>query len=136
LLTLCDEIQNYGGAHKSNDKLKSIITQTELAVEKKGHDIYTVSDYNNYIFLTNNDWPIKVEASDRRFLLLGLDNGHANDNSYFKPLVAQLNDEAAEHFHWLAQRDLTEWNSKDIPMTDLKKQLKVNSLAAPYQVPC
>jgi hypothetical protein len=52
LLTICDEIQNYGGAHKSNDKLKSLITQTQQKIERKGLDIQTINDFNNYIFLT------------------------------------------------------------------------------------
>ena len=30
LLTVCDEIQNYGGAYKSNDKLKSLITNESI----------------------------------------------------------------------------------------------------------
>lgn len=59
-------IQNYGGAHKSNDKLKSLITQTQQKIERKGLDVQTINNFNNYIFLTNNDWAIKIEASDRR----------------------------------------------------------------------
>ena len=35
LLTICDEISNYGGAYKSNDKLKNLITQSEQLIEKK-----------------------------------------------------------------------------------------------------
>ena len=33
LLTICDEISNYGGAYKSNNKLKNLITQSEQVIE-------------------------------------------------------------------------------------------------------
>lgn len=134
LLTVCDEVQNYGGAHKSNDKLKSIITQNMQLIERKGVDIQKISDYNNYIFLTNNDWPIKIENGDRRYLALELDNKYANNKEYFTELSSQINDDAGKHFfHWLANIDITKWNHRNIPNTDLKRQLKLNSVSVPIQ---
>ena len=35
MLTILDEISNYGGAYKSNNKLKNIITQNEIVIEQK-----------------------------------------------------------------------------------------------------
>lgn len=132
LFTICDEIQNYGGAYKSNDKLKSIITRREMGVESKGLNIRRADDLNNYIFLTNNDWALKIEGTDRRYLALELDNTQANNREYFNALYAQINDEnAAIHFfHWLANRDIKGWNPDYIPETDLKRELKLNSVPA------
>ena len=47
LLTVCDEIQNYGGAYKSNDKLKSLITNESIIIERKGFDSQSLEDFNN-----------------------------------------------------------------------------------------
>ena len=42
LLTICDEIGNYGAAHRSNDKLKNIITQSQQIIGRKGLDAICV----------------------------------------------------------------------------------------------
>lgn len=130
LFTICDEIQNYGGAYKSNDKLKSIITRREMGVESKGLNIRRADDLNNYIFLTNNDWALKIESTDRRYLALELDNAQANNREYFNALYSQINaaDASLHFFHWLANRDISKWNPDDIPETDLKRELKLNSV--------
>ena len=39
LLTILDEISSYGGAYKSNNKLKNLITQNEIVIERKGSSI-------------------------------------------------------------------------------------------------
>jgi len=98
LLTICDEISNYGGTFKSNDKLKNLITQSEQVIERKGLKPIRFSDYNNYIFLSNNNWPIKVELSDRRYFCLDLDNSKCKDSDYFDILGDQLNEESANTF--------------------------------------
>ena len=36
-------------------------------IEPKGIDKYCAYDYNDYIFITNNDWIVKVTMSDRRY---------------------------------------------------------------------
>jgi len=50
LFTLCDEIQSYSGAYKSNDLLKNIISHDHFLVEGKGKNSYKLPDYNNYVF--------------------------------------------------------------------------------------
>jgi len=135
LFTICDEIQNFGSAYKSNDHLKTIIMSETLRVEPKGVDLYFVDDCNNYIFTTNNNWPVKIEASDRRFLVLDCNNKYANNKEYFDKILAVTNsNEVSEHFfQFLAQKDLSEWNPRCIPETDLKKELQQNSIPDPIQ---
>ncbi len=135
LLTIADEIQNYGGGFKSNDKLKSLITQTEIQIENKGVDVRTVKDYNNYMFLTNNDWALKIESSDRRYFVLDVNNKMANNSQYFSELGRQMeSDDCSLHlFHYLAARDISKWNYRLIPSTKLKQEMKLNSVSAPLQ---
>jgi len=109
LLTICDEISNYGGAYRSNDKLKNLITQSEQLIEKKGLEPVTFSDFNNYIFLSNNNWPIKVEQSDRYFCL-DLDNCKCKDSDYLDVIAEQLNDNCANIFY-----NSTPW-SRNVPI--------------------
>ena len=132
LLTLADEVNNYGGAHRSNDKLKSMITQVDQIIERKGVDAVKIKCYNNYVFLTNNDWTIKVEASDRRYLPIEISNEKIGKKEYFDKLGSHKNDDAGyELFHYLAKRDISKFDKHKIPMTKLKKELKMNSVSYP-----
>jgi hypothetical protein len=135
LFTCCDEISNYGGAHRSNDKLKSLITEEQINIEHKGMEMITINDRNRYIFLTNNDWPIKVEPGDRRYVCLELDSTKKLSPDYYDALSDELNspDCARHFFHCLAQLDLSRWRCEKIPMTNLKQELKENSIPAPIQ---
>ena len=134
LLTICDEVSNYGGAYRSNDKLKNIITQPTIRIERKGIDNVEISDFNNYIFLTNNDWPVKVEAGDRRYFCLELNNEKAGDVEYFEELNASLTPSAAKClFNYWASYDITNWSALRIPDTNLKTDLKLNSVSLPIK---
>lgn len=131
LLTVCDEVQNFGGAFKSNDRLKSLITQRRLNVERKGMDIFAINDYNHYVFLTNNDWPIKVEHSDRRYVAVDVDESRIGDTNYFNALGNISTAAAGTHFYnWLMRLELNV-NLRQIPDTNLRNELKLNSVAEP-----
>lgn len=132
ILTICDEIQNYGGMFKSNDKLKSLITQTENIIERKGMDVFKTLDYNRYVFLTNNDWPVRIERGDRRYLAIECCNVHVGKCDYFKRLFCAFTQENGNIFYtFLMARDLTGWSATKICDTGLKRELMMNSLQPP-----
>jgi len=129
-------MRSYGGAYKSNDFLKNIITWDDFLVEGKHKNSYDLPDYNNYAFATNNDCAVKISATDRRYFVLDCNNKHAGDKVYFKRITDQLESkETAIHFfHWLARREISEWRLSSIPETAFKKQLKMNLVPGPIQM--
>ena len=104
-------------------------------IEQKGLKPVRFSDYNNYIFLSNNNWPIKVELSDRRYFCLDLDNSKCKDSDYFDVLGDQLNEESDNVFYnyYLLNMDISTWKKLQIPNTGLRNELKINSLPKPIQ---
>jgi hypothetical protein len=131
LLTVCDEIQNYGGAFKSNDKLKSLITNESIIIERKGFDSQTVEDFNNYVFLTNNDWAVKVETSDRRYVIIEASSERIGDRGYFNNLLRLTNDVVGTHlYNWLMRFEIT-IDLRSVPNTKARTQLKMNSVPEP-----
>jgi hypothetical protein len=131
LFTVCDEIQNYGGAYKSNDKLKSLITNESIIIERKGFDSQTVEDFNNYVFLTNNDWPVKVETSDRRYVIIEASSARIGDREYFNNLLRLTNDEVGTHlYNWLMRFEIV-IDLRSVPNTKARTQLKMNSVPEP-----
>jgi len=116
--------------------LKNIITWDDFLVEGKGENSYDLPDYNNYVFATNNDWAVKISATDRRYFVLDCNNKHAGNKVYFQRLLEELEskDTAVHFFHWLARMDVSEWRLSPIPEKAFKKQLKMNSVAGPIQM--
>jgi len=126
LLVCCDEIGNQGAMYKNADKLKAIVTRDVFKVEHKGLDVRSdCPDYNDYIMFSNNDYIVKTEASDRRNLCLELSNARVGDHLYWSMIYSSMTDIIGQHFfHYLAQRNLDNFNPRDIPMTEWKRELK------------
>jgi hypothetical protein len=134
LLTMYDKMGNFGGCYKTNDKLKSLITQAKQNIERKGIDTVTIHDYNNYIMQSNNPWPVRVEASDCRYVVIACSKHRIADYEYFNALATTLTAENANLLlTWLAHRDLTRWNPRQIPDTELRHELKMQALDLPVQ---
>ena len=71
----CNKLLIYGDeinarAIKVADRLKSIITRTEITLEKKGHDSIVLNDYSNWIFTTNNELAFKIDEGSRRMFMI------------------------------------------------------------------
>ena len=117
-----------------SNNLKSAITRTDVNIEYKGVNRMRISDYNNYIFLTNSDDALPIEESDHRFAVFECSNHLCGRDDYFEPLIAKLyNDEAGYAvFKWLAEYDLAEFNPRKLPESELKNNIKIDNL--PYSV--
>jgi hypothetical protein len=67
-----------------------------------------------------------VEGNDRRYLCIESSPHRSGDHAYFDVLVKLQNKECGKHFfHFLAfrQRELREWDTKNIPMTQFRYNL-------------
>jgi len=130
LLNILDEIGNFGGAYKNNNKLKSTITRKVVSIEPKGKETYEIMCFARYVFLTNNPWGIKVESSDRRNLPIECNNDKIGDKKYFKTLAKCLSYECGEIFfnYCLHRVDIIDWEFRDIPFTNYKMELIRNSM--------
>lgn len=136
LVTILDEAQLDGSYKKKSDQLKSLITQNYIRIEYKGLDPVTMNDRNNYIILTNNDFPVKVEQSDRRFAIFRMSNDKCGNNDYFDKLnEAFKDDNVKKHFfHYLLQNDISKFiPERDIPVTEAKMELKKESCPTPIK---
>jgi len=67
IFTLIDEVGGSGSIWRDEAKLKKLITQPEYQVKLKCQEKRHVDDYNNFIFTTNCETPIKIEGTDRRY---------------------------------------------------------------------
>ena len=123
LLVILDEVQSGGSAFVLNNQLKSIITQEVQCIEPKGMESYLISDFRNYVFLSNNEHFLKVENSDRRYCLFECNNVYVGNHKYFNKLKDCIDnkDVILNFFHYLIQYDLTGFQIRDFPMTTLRQ---------------
>lgn len=143
VLTILDEIGSNGASMKNHGAIKDLITRRSQPIERKGIDRFKSGDYNDYIWTSNDDWIIRVSESDRRVLCSEVSGKYIGNSDYFKNLLAHCNDTVGLHFfHYLLQRDISQFDTNKIPITDWKRSLKVRSytpwiktLIAMYKMP-
>lgn len=135
LFTLLDEAQTNGKYIAGNERMKTRITEEDTRIELKGHEAYTIEDKNNYVLLTNNDFPVKVEYSDRRYFCVENSNELVKDENYFKNYFELLKDnKVAKHFYYyLLNMDISTFNPENMPETTLKTNIRVDSAPNPVK---
>tara|TARA_R110002126_G_scaffold403_2_gene2663 strand:- start:726 stop:2897 length:2172 start_codon:yes stop_codon:yes gene_type:complete len=125
LLVCLDEV-NGASAFSRADEIKSIITQEIVNWEEKSKNAIQIQNCARYIFFTNNNCPLKVGLTDRRFCCFASSNEKANDNDYFNDLLTELddNDSMYSFYHYLKNMDISKFDLNCRPRTDYYDELK------------
>ena len=137
-----DEIDTWSGDTKTANKLKSMLTQTKTKLENKNKDPINIDDFANFAFISNFENFLRVEGkNDRRYLIQEADSCKTGNKKYFNklnidlgsnPLNRKLTKQEKIHstkvaktfFHYLMNRDLTDFDTRDIPQTEILKDMK------------
>ena len=109
--------------HKTFDKFKSLITDSTISIEQKGLDIITLENISNFIICTNNDFSVKIEDSDRRYSVFKCSDKYKGNFEYFNKLAEENTEESANHFYTYLKRYKIEINLKNIPQTEIRKDM-------------
>lgn len=134
LFCLLNEIQSYSGDHAGAEVLKGIVTDKSRLIEPKGRESYRLSTFENYVLLSNNPHPLRIEVGDRRYMQTEVSDVYCTNQPYFDRLHAALTPESARKFMYsLMQRDLVGWNPKDMPSTAARVDSKVQALPSPMK---
>lgn len=73
-------------------KIKGLITDTQLTINKKGIDPYLINSYNRFMGTTNSEDPVKTKKGDRRNNIIRSSDEKCGDKQYFKELIAKFKD--------------------------------------------
>jgi hypothetical protein len=126
IIVLMDEA-NGKDSFLANDKIKGFITAPKVPYEKKGIDAVDIKNCARMIFFTNNDFPVKIEQSDRRFVVSECSSDVKNNTTYFKQLLNAFNDNKLvwSFSQLLLNRNIAEWDPvNDRPITEIYKQIQ------------
>lgn len=130
LFTVCEELKTVDDSYNSTfDKLKSMCCDEYSNYELKFGAKTKIRNFANYIFNTNHNFPIKIEASDRRFAVFECSNEYANNFEYFNNLYKSLNQEVANHFYSYIYHmsDSEAIDPRNPPKNDFYRSIQFNS---------
>jgi hypothetical protein len=118
------------GDRAGNGVLKSLITEDQMTIEKKGIDVTSVRNRLKIIMATNEDHAILAGDDERRYFVLRVSDVKKGDHDYFGKLNAWWDSGGKEAFlGYLLEYDLAGFNIRKVPNTEALEQQKLYSLA-------
>jgi hypothetical protein len=120
-----DEILVPRERHNMVDALKTMVTRTQVRVKEKYQPSYVIRDCANYLLTTNHDVPVRVEDGERRYFVVRIQNGPAEQQCYRDYGKWLAEGGAAGLFHYLLNEvDLAGFDPQaHAPQTESYKDL-------------
>ena len=129
LLINGDEVL-WGGNNKDGNALKGVITETELYIHEKYRARYRINNTTAICLSSNELWMLSSREGDRRCVAVKLDDTWAGRQKTAEHKAYFCNISGTDHFgiardkcegfaKILFERDLTNFNPKDAPITEL-----------------
>lgn len=120
LFILADEVLTKAEARQVKNRLKSLITGELIGIENKHEKRRVEANHMNLVFLSNEDMPVIIERSDRRFTVLQVEQ--VQPPAYYEAIAKEIDNGGVEGLMaYLLNYDLQGFNEHAKPyMTDAK----------------
>ncbi len=109
----------------SINKLKAMVTEPTLPIEKKGYDLVDAPNHLSIAISTNEEFAVHASRNARRWFVLEVTLAKRGDREYFDLLNNDCSSDTvrAAFLYDMLHRDLSGWNPGDVPETSgLRKQ--------------
>lgn len=126
-----DEVK-YAQIEPYREDLKNAVTSDFINVNHKFKEPYMARNNTNWVMTTNNKFPFKCPASERRFVVFGCSEAKKNDHEYFAELGHHLQDARVAYgfYHHLLRRDVAGKNFQACrPVTCTMTSLSLGTLS-------
>lgn len=122
-----DEV-GFGGDHATGRKLKTLVTQPSIVINRKGVPALDTHNHTHLVFMSNEKWAVQTSRDERRFFVLQMSNLHQQQSTYFKKLWAAINSRRVQSafLHDMMSREI-ERDVRQIVRTDTLKDIAVYS---------
>ena len=110
-----------------NDTIKTAITAETNTIEHKGMKPYKNKNHIMYVFLSNNDNPVKVTQHERRFTGIECNNEICNNKEYFDALRNEMDSGNYDRafFNYLLSIDINNYDfTNNRPNTKFYNDMK------------
>jgi hypothetical protein len=98
-----------------------------LDFERKNVDPIKIRNCGRYLIFSNNNTPIKIERTDRRFVVFECDDSKIRNKQYFQDLADAFNDDemVKSFYNSLKERDISNWKPiQDRPITEAYEDIQ------------
>lgn len=127
LLLQADEAV-WAGDKAAEGRLKGLITAEMQMIESKGVDPIRLRNFLRVIMTSNEGWVVPAGMDERRFCVLDVGSGCAQNHAYFCEMDEQLNSGGRERLlHDLLNFDLSKVDLWHIPQTRALLEQKIRS---------
>jgi phage/plasmid-associated DNA primase len=105
--------------------LKGLITETDLVINPKGVNQYTVSNYSRLLITSNYEQCMRLNKDDRRYMCLEISDSRIKNDDYFDPMISDLTNQEHQQdfFNYLANYDISDFKPQRPPMTGMKRTM-------------
>lgn len=124
MFVVVNELCNHGDSRRDNfDKLKTHITDKTVRINEKCVVKRTIANTTNFVFVSNNAVPIRVEQSDRRYAVFEISAKHIKDRDYYRQICESTN---SDEFYsnltaYYLNYNLNGFDPRNIPETEARK---------------
>jgi hypothetical protein len=121
----------FKGDKKSQDRMKSLVTEPAIQVEQKYEPSRTIESFHRFIACTNHAQWGQIRSDDRRYLFIKVSDCHKQDTKYFSELSKALKDgvTVSALAYYLINLDITKFNPRSKPQTAEGFEQKRRSLS-------
>jgi Family of unknown function (DUF5906) len=118
----------FAGNRSHEGTLKALITEGTFLVEPKGVDSFPVRNCIHLLMSSNGDWVVPAGAEARRYFVLNVSDTRMQDSDYFSAITRQMNNGGRSALLFVLQeRDLSDFNVRQVPQTDALAEQKAHS---------
>ena len=131
-LLVLNELQSIdANKYLNSDALKSVITDAKININQKNEPKRLTENVSNFIMVSNNNIPIKIETTDRRYMVTKTSDKHRGDFEYFDKLCEGFNQDFYENlFTFFMMLDTKKYNLRKIPTTESKQNIVEASMSS------
>lgn len=115
IIVFGDEVE-WPGDPSIENVFKSLITSSEMRVEKKYFNTLTVKNAARFLLSTNMEWVVPAGQHERRFVVFEISNARMRDNEYFQAMDKQMKEGGLVGLkNFLLARDISNFDHSKFP---------------------
>lgn len=130
LMVVVDETKSKDSINNL-EVMKAAITSPTYNHEVKSVTPMRVRNFNRFVFTSNQDAPVKIEAGDRRYFMFDMDPAKYGDKEYFDALMKYMSDERnlKAIYEYMMSIDISNVNwINDRPITETYDEVRAESV--------
>ena len=126
LWVFLEETKGKGQAWEQASRLKDLISSESQLWTKKHQETEEGGWYGSIVIFSNNSFGIRVETSDRRYVLFDSSAKYKDNVSFHNRVESETMDGEymANAFEFFNKRDISKWNWRIIPKTQTRTDIK------------